>query len=79
MGPLRGGAHLIKGNDTIGTVISGAGIHFSSGFEAVTFTSAIVSRKNPIISTVGECYIGEHIFCIWIQMQKILTLSLKTI
>jgi hypothetical protein len=62
-----GGGHLIEGNHIIGTVMSGAGILISSGFEAVPFSSVIIARNNQIISTGGECYIGERVGGIWIH------------
>jgi len=61
-----GGGHQIEGNQIIGTVMSGAGILISSGFEAVPFSSSIIARNNTIISTGGECYIGERVGGIWI-------------
>lgn len=61
-----GGGHVIAGNEIRETVISGAGIHISSGFEAVPFSQPIRVENNRIRGAGGECYIGEPVGGLWI-------------
>lgn len=61
-----GGGHVIAGNEIRETVMSGAGIHVSSGFEAVPMVGKIVVENNRIRGAGGECYIGEPVGGLWI-------------
>lgn len=64
---LYGGTdHVIKDNEIRETVISGGGIHISSGFEAVPFAGTIRVENNRIVGAGGQCYIGETIGGIWL-------------
>ena len=65
---VYGGAdHLIRGNEIRETVISGAGIHISSGFEAVPFSGTIRVEHNRITGAGGDCYIGDTIGGLWLH------------
>jgi hypothetical protein len=61
-----GGHHVIAGNVIAETVISGAGIHISSGFEAVPFSGPVRIENNRISGAGGDSYIGETVGGLWL-------------
>jgi hypothetical protein len=61
--------HRVSGNRIVGTVFSGGGILISSGFEAVPFRGTIHVENNRIAGAGGDCYIGESIGGLWINVQ----------
>lgn len=64
---VYGGAdHVISGNHIRDTVISGAGIHISSGFEAVPMSGTIRVENNRIEGAGGDAYIGETVGAVWL-------------
>ena len=63
---IYGGAdHVVSGNLIEETVISGAGILVSSGFNAYPFEGTIRVENNRIVGAGGDCYIGEQVGGLW--------------